>query len=305
MLNRRAPLLPVAVFVFGLNTAYLAATASASPFYFANVGVHMGLGLALAVVLGRPLARAWAPAGWFVRVTSVLCALGALTGAAIMVVGAAGPYRRLLTAHIALSLAGGVPLVLYAAAIHLPATFVRRRLAFGGICAALCLTIAGSVVAAARGDQARRAKYRIVNPLTPPQNMQEEGAGPHSPFFPSSADTNVRGIIPATFFMTSESCGRCHKQLYEEWRSSMHHFSSFNNQWYRKSIEYMQDVVGTKPSKWCAGCHDHAVFFNGRFDRPIKEQIDTPEAQNGLGCTSCHSITSVRSTMGQGDFEVE
>ena len=67
----------------------------------------------------------------------------------------------------------------------------------------------------------------------------------------------------------------------------------------------MQDVVGTKPSKWCAGCHDHAVFFNGRFDRPIKEQIDTPEAQNGLGCTSCHSIVHVRSTMGQGDFEIE
>ena len=83
----------------------------------------------------------------------------------------------------------------------------------------------------------------------------------------------------------------------------MHHFSSFNNQWYRKSIEYMQDVVGTQPSKWCAGCHDHAVFFNGRFDRPIKEQIDTPEAQAGLGCTSCHSIAHVNSTMGQGDFD--
>ena len=135
--------------------------------------------------------------------------------------------------------------------------------------------------------------------------MQQEGRGPHSPFFPSSADTNVRGIIPANFFMTSESCGRCHKDIYEQWQSSTHHFSSFNNQWYRKSIEYMQDVVGTQPSKWCAGCHDHAVFFNGRFDRPIKEQIDTPEAQAGLGCTSCHSITHVDSTMGQGDFEVE
>ena len=87
--------------------------------------------------------------------------------------------------------------------------------------------------------------------------MEGEGAGPKSPFFPSSSDTNVRTIRPATFFMTSESCGRCHKQLYEEWRSSMHHFSSFNNQWYRKSIEYMQDVVGTQPSKWCGGCHDH------------------------------------------------
>src|SRR6185436_14602051 len=35
------------------------------------------------------------------------------------------------------------------------------------------------------------------------------------------------------------------------------------------------------------------------------EQIDTPEAQAGLACTSCHSITHVRSTMGQGDFEIE
>jgi tetratricopeptide (TPR) repeat protein len=67
----------------------------------------------------------------------------------------------------------------------------------------------------------------------------------------------------------------------------------------------MQDTIGTRPSKWCAGCHDHAVFFNGRFDRPIREQIDTPEAQAGLGCTSCHAITRVNSTMGQGDFVVE
>jgi hypothetical protein len=126
-----------------------------------------------------------------------------------------------------------------------------------------------------------------------PAAMTEEGRGPSSPFFPSSADTNVRGIIPANFFMTSETCGRCHQEIYKEWNSSAHHFSSFNNQWYRKSIEYMQDVVGTNPSKWCAGCHDHAVFFNGRFDRPIKEQIKTQEAQAGLGCTSCHSITHV------------
>ncbi len=85
----------------------------------------------------------------------------------------------------------------------------------------------------------------------------------------------------------------------------MHHFASFNNQFYRKSIEYMQDVNGTRSSKWCAGCHDHAVFFNGRFDRPIREQIDTPEAQAGLGCMSCHAIVHVGSSMGNADFRVE
>ena len=148
-------------------------------------------------------------------------------------------------------------------------------------------------------------RSRIVNPASPALSMDGEGAGPSSPFFPSSSNTNVNGIIPANFFMTSKTCERCHKDIYDQWNSSAHHFSSFNNQWYRKSIEYMQDVVGTKPSKWCAGCHDHAVFFNGRFDRPIKEQIDTPEAQAGLACTSCHSISHVGSTMGQGDFTIE
>jgi tetratricopeptide (TPR) repeat protein len=146
---------------------------------------------------------------------------------------------------------------------------------------------------------------RIRNALTVPTSMEGEGGGPKSPFFPSSARTNVGGIIPSNFFMDSERCGECHKDIYRQWKSSVHHFASFNNQFYRKSIEYMQSVVGTQPSKWCAGCHDHAVFFNGRFDRPIKEQIDTPEARAGLACTSCHSIVHVDSTMGNADFTIE
>jgi tetratricopeptide (TPR) repeat protein len=47
------------------------------------------------------------------------------------------------------------------------------------------------------------------------------------------------------------------------------------------------------------------VLFAGKFDTPIREQIDTPEAQAGLGCLSCHSIVHVKSTMGQGDFTIE
>src|SRR5262249_44816267 len=129
--------------------------------------------------------------------------------------------------------------------------------------------------------------------------------GPKSPFFPSSARTNVGGTIPSNFFMTSQVCGRCHQEVYKQWSASAPHFSSFNNQWYRRWIKYMQNVVGTQPPKGGAGCHARAVFFNGRFDRPIKEQIHTPEAQAGLSCTSCHSIVHVGSTMGQGDFQIE
>ncbi|HEY6936721.1 MAG TPA: tetratricopeptide repeat protein, partial [Terriglobales bacterium] len=83
------------------------------------------------------------------------------------------------------------------------------------------------------------------------------------------------------------------------------HFSSFNNQWYRMSIEYMQDVVGTRPSKWCGGCHDPAVLYSGMMDTPIRQIVHTPQAQAGLGCMMCHSIARVKSTMGNGDFYLE
>ncbi|MCA1559836.1 MAG: tetratricopeptide repeat protein [Acidobacteria bacterium] len=293
------------VLILLLNSAYLAAFASPSLFYFSNIVLHMALGLVLGVVLTVRLIRRRDTAGLPILLSSVVLGAGALSGVAIMIVGAAGRTRWLVPAHIGLTIAGGVPLLAMGAWIAARQARSRQRQALGAAYVVATLAFVAAFGMAMTHDSRAKARYRIDNPAVVPASMQEEGRGPHSPFFPSSADTNVRGIIPANFFMTSETCGRCHTDIYKEWQSSAHRFSSFNNQWYRKSIEYMQDVVGTQPSKWCAGCHDHAVFFNGRFDRPIKEQIDTPEAQAGLGCTSCHAITRVGSTMGQGDFEVE
>ena len=235
----------------------------------------------------------------------VAIGIGLLFGLVVLQVGAARPTRWMLHAHIAASVTGAVLFAAWLAVRVAGMPAGRSRFAVAVALVAVAGAGLWAVVARDRHDAARRATHRIENPVRVPASMLEEGGGPDSPFFPSSSDTNTGGVIPANFFLTSGACGRCHKDIYDQWNSSAHHFSSFNNQWYRKSIEYMQDVVGTKPSKWCAGCHDHAVFFNGRFDRPISEQIDTPEAQAGLGCMSCHAITHVKSTMGQGDFVIE
>src|SRR5947209_3262815 len=103
-------ILLLAIVLFALNTAYLAAFASPSLFYYGNVVLHMALGLGLSVWLGRRLLRAWPAMNIGLRLAWILCAAGALTGVAIMIVGAAGPFRRLLPIHIALSLAGSLPL---------------------------------------------------------------------------------------------------------------------------------------------------------------------------------------------------
>jgi tetratricopeptide (TPR) repeat protein len=293
------------------NSAYLAALADATVFYFANVALHPVLGVTLTVAClyhlikgsARRLALDRRSRAWLVAVAAPLAA-SVLFGLALLATGATTRFRWVLQVHIITGAVGSLALLAWLMRAMRNSSLLRR-LAFAGAVAVVVAASVAAAVWATRHAEERQVKYRIVNPTVVPLHMEEEGAGARSPFFPSSANTTVNGIIPANFFLTSAACGRCHRDVYEQWNSSMHHFSSFNNQWYRKSIEYMQDVVGTKPSKWCAGCHDHAVFFNGRFERPIREQITTPEAQAGLACTSCHAITKVNSTMGQGDFVVE
>jgi tetratricopeptide (TPR) repeat protein len=269
-----------------LNSAWLAAFAHATIFYMANVLLHLVLGLALMVVAAVLARRYPRECGAFL--------LAGAAGLYLAIRGNLMEHRPVLWLHILLAV-----LALAIIALRLPRVWRAR---FAGAIVVVALLPASAVLY-------RRvlpdAHDRIRNPAAAPASMDEEGAGARSPFAPSSAQTNSGAIIPSNFFMDSEACGACHKDIYEQWKSSMHHFASFNNQFYRKSIEYMQDVIGTRPSKWCAGCHDHAVFFNGRFDRPIREQIDTPEAQAGLGCMSCHAIVHVASSMGNGDFTVE
>jgi tetratricopeptide (TPR) repeat protein len=288
-----------------LNALYLAAFATPSLFYMTNVALHVLGGGALAVIGGlwlRPRLHAMSMAA---KLAAALIGIGTALGVALVLTGTTTRFRWLLLTHIAVVSAGTLLALVLAAVKSGPIVRERFRPAHAVAAIVLLAAVGWSAAVVVKQRRAERYSYRIENPTSPALSMEGEGAGPSSPFFPSSSNTNVNGIIPANFFMTSKTCERCHKDIYDQWNSSAHHFSSFNNQWYRKSIEYMQDVVGTKPSKWCAGCHDHAVFFNGRFDRPIKEQIETPEAQAGLACTSCHSISHVGSTMGQGDFIIE
>jgi hypothetical protein len=196
----------------------------------------------------------------------LVLAAATVSGLALIILGATRPHAWILKTHIATATGGAALVFVWMAAAAARRPTWRERRGAAAVVATAVAAILVSAVVVAREKRQYPERYRIVNPAEPPVSMDGEGAGPQSPFFPSSAETNVGHTIPSNFFMTSQVCGRCHKEIYAQWSSSAHHFSSFNNQWYRKSIEYMQDVVGTRPSKWCAGCHDHAVFFNGRFD---------------------------------------
>jgi len=292
------------VIALAASAVYLYAFPSANLPYILVVLFHLVAGILLTVLLLPFLVRVLRTSPLGARFGWLFLAVGAVIGVTLIFTGTPLGRKWLLYSHILACLLG---------VTSLAGSWLASRgwLGAGGAqvalrSAALVVMVAGiSAGAWWYRTYAWNNAYRITNPAISPATMDDEGDGPQGKFFPSSAQTKDHGNIPAKYFMQSQACERCHEDIYKQWNSSAHHFSSFNNQWYRKSIEYMQDVAGVKSSKWCAGCHDPSLLFSGMFDTPIRQIENTPAAKAGLSCLMCHSIVQVKSTMGQGDFTLE
>ena len=286
-----------------VSAAYLYTFPQPNIFYAGVVLLHAAGGVLAAILLVPVFFRLVRSGSLSSRTGWLLIVVGAVLGLILIKTGTPRTEWNKLYFHIVISVAG-VGLLL-AGWLGRSAS-AQSRAGVAAMRAAICLAVLAGIGYGARYvRESWQTRGRIQNPTMPPDNMNGEGDGPEGAFFPSSAQVYGKQKIPSKFFMESDSCKRCHEDIYNQWFSSAHHFSSFNNQWYRKSIEYMQDTIGTKPSKWCGGCHDPAVLYAGKMDTPIKQIVHTPEAQAGLGCMMCHSIADVKSTMGQGDFYLE
>ncbi len=305
------------------NSAYIAAYGDPNLFYVTNALLHPALAVVVAVLFVIFLRRHPEFLGGFpAKVAVLLLAIAAGYGVYLAIVGMTRPHSLALYAHVTAAVAGLVLFAVYWRAklrdaqgnsnlenrsfsnvefrvSNLEAHRRAWRLLVGVGAASAIFYVAVAVYHRVHPNP----QYLVRNPNTAPLTMYDEGGGSKSLLWPSSATTADGKPITSKFFMDSESCKPCHADIYNQWQSSMHHFASFNNQWYRKSIEYMQDTIGIKSSMWCAGCHDHALAITDMMQkRPIREIEFTREGQNGLGCMSCHAIVHVKNTMGQGGF---
>ncbi len=318
MKDKSGRLLLIVGLVLALNSAYLAAFATPDLFYVINSLIHPLLGIVAAALLALFISQRWEDFKHRIGMALIFLALAAtVSGIYLTAVGMTHRHSLALYLHVGFAVAAlFVVLVLLrqwvrklgpaAAAEMQPenssSALAAWRWGFWGLAA--CALFYGGAAAAHHFFQ--NPEYIIRNPSTPPLSMSQEGGGSNYFTFPSSIETNTGKPLPQKYFMDAKSCQPCHPDIYRQWYSSMHHYSSFNNQWYRRSIEYMQDTVGIKPSLWCGGCHDQALALTGYMQKyPIREIEDTPAGQAGLTCISCHSIIHVGSTMGQADFVME
>ena len=90
----------------------------------------------------------------------------------------------------------------------------------------------------------------------------------------------------------TDDCTDCHSDVASHWTNSAHAYASFDNPWYRASIDQFREERGEDESRFCAGCHDPILLMSGDIDREV-----TPEnelAYAGITCLVCHSIESTR-----------
>ena len=123
----------------------------------------------------------------------------------------------------------------------------------------------------------------------------------------STAETLQREVKEQGFAVAarigSETCARCHADIAEQWARSAHRYASFNNPFYRASVEsFRKEPDGKQRSQWCAGCHDPAIMMAGNMVKDVDPLA--PESQAGLTCLACHLMDEVHGVGGNGNYRI-
>jgi Flp pilus assembly protein TadD len=288
-------LLLIPLGLIAANAIYLVAFTRDTAFFYAMLLLHLALGVGIAIPFfvfavthAKRMIRMWnkraKAAGLAIFTLAIVCVA---SGVFMTFEGATLSHRWVWIAHVA-----AVPLALVAFILHRRAHThklqFRRLYAWGG-------AVAAFLVAMAIAAKFEKPPKRIVN------------LNGDTVFFPSSSETFDQGLLDAKKLSANDYCQSCHPDSFHEWERSAHHFSSFNNPFYRKSIELMADEVGRERTKWCSGCHDPVVLFTGQMGAATQARFsyDAFEAQQGLTCMSCHSIVEVKDTKGNGGYVIE
>jgi tetratricopeptide (TPR) repeat protein len=122
--------------------------------------------------------------------------------------------------------------------------------------------------------------------------------GKDTPFLPSNATTINGQFVSPKSFPNAQYCGHCHQEAYRQWRQSVHS-NSFRAPWYLKNVNSLIDEKGVQYSRHCEGCHNPVALLSGDLSQGMPKK--RPFEDEGLTCSTCHSIVSTDTT-GTGSY---
>ena len=123
--------------------------------------------------------------------------------------------------------------------------------------------------------------------------------GPDHLSTPGNALADGNDFLPASAFPSATYCGKCHQEAYSQWRQALHS-NSFRTPFYRTSVNILLRTKGIEFTRHCDSCHNPIAVLSGALTQ--NSQVDRSFDQDGLTCTTCHSIQKLQSTDGNGGF---
>ena len=116
---------------------------------------------------------------------------------------------------------------------------------------------------------------------------------------PGNAAVEGKDFLPASAFPDANYCGHCHQEAYHQWRQALHS-NSFRTPFYRTSVNILPRTKGIEFSRHCDSCHNPIGVLAGALT--AISTMDRSFDRDGVTCTTCHSIQSVKTRLGNGSF---
>src|SRR5215510_8638536 len=110
----------------------------------------------------------------------------------------------------------------------------------------------------------------------------------------AKAEKGKEAPIPAvdeetlSLYPTAAQCGQCHKQIYDEWSSSQHAYSSISPMFHAFDQKFQQLTQGTVGT-FCVRCHQQVGTQLGENrETPLWERSQI--SREGVTCITCHRV---------------
>jgi len=116
---------------------------------------------------------------------------------------------------------------------------------------------------------------------------------------PGSAALERNEFLRPGAFPNAKYCAHCHEDAYTQWRQALHS-NSFRTPFYRNSVNILARTKGIEFTRHCDSCHNPIGVLTGALTHG--SNLDRSFDQDGLTCTTCHSIQALQSTIGNGGF---
>jgi Flp pilus assembly protein TadD len=168
----------------------------------------------------------------------------------------------------------------------------RKALAVAGLAASLCTLIG---ISRAQSNESKERKDYADN-IRQSYNFH---FGNDKPFLPGNASVEGNDFLQPGAFPKASYCAHCHQQAYSQWRQALHS-NSFRTPFYRTSVNILPRTAGIEFTRHCDSCHNPIGVLAGAMTQDSK--VDRQFDQDGLTCTTCHSVQKLKSTEGNGGF---